>query len=531
MKRPYHPAILLLLLTFGSLSLQAQQDTLHPASASTSLFFPKFNQGNIQDPLQAVQGKMSGLSVARPGSAPNEAFVFRVRGLSSIHANTAPLVVIDGVTGASLSLLNPGDIASIQVLRDGASLARYGMRGAAGVVMVTTKKGAPERLSLNYEGQLAFDQASKRYTTFTQSEFLNAGGTDLSPQSSASTNWQDEILQTGVSHNHRLGLSTPLWQGALRASLHYRNMEGVLRESGNQQLGGQLQFSQSLLQDRLQIDARLWSTLRQADISFPEAFRYALTFNPTAAIKSSDPAYQPYGGYVTVPQFDVFNPVAMIAQNSNRSLSNVLLGSVRAEYRLMSPLSVSLQLARENTRFDHTEFYAPQSNYRQGTVAGEGSIRRLNQEQHLDFLDAAVHLKQNLGEKTCWTTDIGYSWQSIDKRANDTLANGTFGLDKSSAPTLFKGLVLQPGAYSSIYQRNENLLIAGYANTVLNFNQRYFFEAGIRREGSNWLGTQRRWGMFLILAAPSILVLYWAGKNSATPVAGQLGTEWHATHQ
>ena len=100
-----------------------------------------FNQGAINDVYQLIRGKVAGLSIYKRGSNPNSTNTFRLRGLNTIDSNSSPLVIIDGVTGATIENVDPNDIDKITVLKDAASTAIYGYRGAAGVILITTKKG------------------------------------------------------------------------------------------------------------------------------------------------------------------------------------------------------------------------------------------------------------------------------------------------------------------------------------------------------------------------------------------------------
>lgn len=97
--------------------------------AISSVKFEEFVKGNVNNPEQLVQGKVAGLSISKAGGNPNEGYTIRLRGLNTIHANTQPLVVIDGVPGASLDNVDPNDIESMDVLKDGSAAAIYGTRG------------------------------------------------------------------------------------------------------------------------------------------------------------------------------------------------------------------------------------------------------------------------------------------------------------------------------------------------------------------------------------------------------------------
>jgi iron complex outermembrane receptor protein len=123
-------------------------------SAVTSLKSEDFNRGTVNDPAQLLQGKVAGLSVVRPGGDPNGGFQIRLRGVSTVGANAEPLVVIDGVIGGSLSTVDPNDIASIDVLKDGSAAAISGTRGSSGVILITTKTGKSGRVTADYNGSV-----------------------------------------------------------------------------------------------------------------------------------------------------------------------------------------------------------------------------------------------------------------------------------------------------------------------------------------------------------------------------------------
>ncbi|MGY8978622.1 MAG: TonB-dependent receptor plug domain-containing protein, partial [Cytophagales bacterium] len=110
------------------------QEKKEVTSAVTSVKAKDFNKGMVNDPLQLIQGKVGGLTVVRPGGDPNGNYTLRLRGVSTFGANASPLIVIDGVIGGSLNTVDPNDIASMDVLKDGSAAAIYGSRGSAGVI-------------------------------------------------------------------------------------------------------------------------------------------------------------------------------------------------------------------------------------------------------------------------------------------------------------------------------------------------------------------------------------------------------------
>src|SRR6267143_163110 len=133
------------------------QEKKEITGAVVSLDTKDFNKGNINDPTQLLQGKVAGLSIYNKGGDPNGTSTIRLRGISTFGANIQPLVVVDGVLGASLDNIDPNDIETINVLKDGSAAAIYGSRGSSGVILVTTKRGSKKGggLSVDYNAYLA----------------------------------------------------------------------------------------------------------------------------------------------------------------------------------------------------------------------------------------------------------------------------------------------------------------------------------------------------------------------------------------
>ncbi len=148
-------------------------------SAVVKVDSEEFNQGPVTDPIQLLQGKVAGLTIYKPGGNPNENATIRIRGLSTLGANTSPLVVIDGVPGATLANVDPMDIESVTVLKDGSAAAIYGARGSSGVLLVETKKGSIGEAQVSYSGNYAVSSISNRIPVLSASEFLANGGTSF----------------------------------------------------------------------------------------------------------------------------------------------------------------------------------------------------------------------------------------------------------------------------------------------------------------------------------------------------------------
>ncbi|MBP6828806.1 MAG: TonB-dependent receptor, partial [Saprospiraceae bacterium] len=475
-------------------TVQTPLASVAACSAASTLKSEKFNQGNISDPLQLAQGKVAGFTLARPGSNPNEPFQVRLRGLSSFISSTAPLMVVNGIPGIDPGLIDPNEITSITFLKDASAAARYGMRGAAGVILLETRTGGEGPIAIDYSAQLAVDQASNQYSVFDAAAFIQNGGLDLSPQVNRQTDWQNEVLRTGLSQAHHLGIGGGLGQGHFSVGLNYRTTQGILKGSGLNQYSGQIGIEQRFWKNRIKINGNLLATRRQSDLGFSEAFRYAVMANPSSEIRSNDPVFQQFGGYVDQLTFDYYNPVAIIEQNAGRSRQERLTGILGAEVRILNGLSAFVRAAENRDNGIAGEFYSPQSKWRGQGV--NGSLRRIKSDQTNRYLESSVRYRRSIADGIGMDINAGYAWQKFEYQYADTTANGTLGLNRESKLSDFEPLVLTPSSRYGNLVAGNNTLVAYFGRIQMNFRDRYFVEAGLRREGSSRLGYRNKWGNF-----------------------------------
>ena len=152
------------------------QEKKELTSAVTSVKSEDFNRGTVNDPAQLLQGKVAGLNIAKAGNDPNGGYNIRIRGIATFGANTEPLVVIDGIIGGSLNSVDPNDIASIDVLKDGSAAAIYGSRGGSGVILITTKTGKAGRFQVEYNGSAAVEDIGRTIKVMTADEYRQLSG-------------------------------------------------------------------------------------------------------------------------------------------------------------------------------------------------------------------------------------------------------------------------------------------------------------------------------------------------------------------
>lgn len=218
----------------------------------SNLSSDKITERQVVNPVDALSGKISGVQVNNNSGRPGGAMNIVVRGHGSINASNEPLFVIDGVVGADISMVNPNEIESMNVLKDASSTAIYGARGAAGVILVTTKRGNyAQKTSLTYNFSLGVSKIARKQELLNSSEFmqvLNQGFAndgfepvdwhrvnpnlfDENNNPIYDTDWQDEVTQIAVSQRHYITLNSGSERSRTIVSLGYQDEQGIMLES------------------------------------------------------------------------------------------------------------------------------------------------------------------------------------------------------------------------------------------------------------------------------------------------------------
>lgn len=192
----------------------------------------------VVNPVSGLQGKVPGVNITNtgtPGSSPQ----INIRGVGSYSSNTAPLYVVDGVWLTDISYLNPNDIESMSILKDASSESIYGVRGANGVVLITTKKGSKRGLSVNYNGSVGVQIANHfpkmadgyQYATMINELTRLSGGTSTldSSQFGKGTNWFDVATRKAIITSHQVSVNGGSDKSTFNLSLGYLNQDGILK--------------------------------------------------------------------------------------------------------------------------------------------------------------------------------------------------------------------------------------------------------------------------------------------------------------
>ncbi len=459
----------------------------------------EFNKGYVSRPEQLIVGKVAGLSISKPGGNPNEGYNIRLRGLSTVGANTQPLIVVDGVLGASLENVDPNDIESMSVLKDGSAAAIYGTRGSSGVIIVTTKKGKKGTSVIDYNGYVTYETVAKHTDVMSATEWRAlsdelGAGTDFG----SDTDWFAETTNPAVSQVHNIAISGGAGSSSYRASINYHDAVGVMLNSGSKTLNGRVNFTQKALNDKFTLDINLGATDRTAKYGFTDAFRYASVYNPTAPVRSDDAAYDIYDGYFQQILYDYYNPVQILEQNINDGKDRLLLMALKGTYQIFKGFTVDAFYSRQNNNFLRGQYFDKNSYWRGRDRTGLAN-RSFNVSDNQLFETSAR-----------WTGDItsgvnlnavaGYSYQDFVYEGASA-EGGDFLTDAFTYNNLSAALDFSNGIGAVNSYKNSEKLIAFFGLINLNFKDTWFLTASARYEGSSRFGENNKFGLFPSIGA------------------------------
>ncbi|MCH6236162.1 SusC/RagA family TonB-linked outer membrane protein [Cognataquiflexum rubidum] len=471
------------------------QERKEITSAVTSVKAEDFNQGTVNDPRQLLQGKVAGLNIARPGGNPNAGFNMRLRGISSFGENAEPLVVIDGVIGGSLSTVDPNDIESMDVLKDGSAAAIYGTRGSAGVILVTTKTGKTGRTVVEFNTSAAVENVARTISVMNADEYRQVPN---SRDIGGNTDWMDEVTNTGLSFINNLSLGGGSASTNYRISINSRNVNGVGINSGFDQLNARINLTQKALKDKAIFTVNLSNTSIDRQFGNENSFRYAIISNPTVPVRDPNPQSPNFGGYYERDIFDWFNPVSIAEQNIADGRDSRLLASIHGEYNFTSKFRGAVFYASQRET-DWRGSYSPKTAKFGGGFGRNGLATIENRERLNDLFETTLNYDATAG-RVGMAFLAGYSFQEFFNQGNYTQA-GNFLTDAFTYNNIGAALDIANGLATVSSYANSNRLVAFFGRANFNFEDTYLLSVSARYEGSSRFGENNKWGLFPAISA------------------------------
>ncbi|MFP5436956.1 MAG: SusC/RagA family TonB-linked outer membrane protein [Bacteroidia bacterium] len=460
------------------------------------------NQGAQTSPLQLISGKMAGVNITQTGSEPGSAPNVRIRGISSLIGGNDPLVVVDGVQG-NMDLLNqipPSEIASIDVLKDASSTAIYGTRGAAGVIIVSTKKNKAGRTSVEFSSSTSYDYIANKLDMLSADQWwteAQKNGVPASANHGANTDWYNILTKPGSTQNYTLSFGGGTDKFTYRASIAAILQEGVVLNSENQKYIGRVQATQSALDDKLKLTFNLNSGVNNTSSIVQSIGRASFTSNLISnayLMRPTDPVFNTDGTYFTDPNvFQYLNPYAVSQTVTNESKNDNLFGSVKADLDLYDGLTAGWFGSWRRTS-NTTGFFIPVASTDANAINQKGFANINNNRQDEKLMNVSLTYKKLFGDHSINALAL-YEWQNQAYQGNYSQARG-FINDITAYNALQLGDISKvlPGDISSY--KNDRTLVSFLGRVNYSYMGRYLLTASLRRDGASVFGVNNKWGNF-----------------------------------
>lgn len=489
-----------------------------------SLGKEEFNKGVISSPEQLLQGRVSGVQVTPSSGEPGAGVNINIRGASSIRVGNTPLFVVDGVpldnggtsggldfgAGTSsarnpLAFLNPSDIENISVLKDASAAAIYGSRGANGVVLITTKKGASGQ-GFQFSASTSVSTVAKQYDLLSAGDFVNlaanAGADPAVVNLGANTDWQDVIFRTGVSQSYNLGFGNAVGATSYRLNIGYDDQNGIVENSGLQRLTARLNASQGLFKDKVRLDLSFTASNVKntyAPITDNAGFEgsligAAILANPTYPVRNADGTYYTPGGSFR-------NPLNMLDLIDDSDDINRYLGNISGTWNIIPSLSYKATFGfdesdgeRETWMDQNLLGYTGTQGFRSTNVAqvsgnGRGIVQ--NQELSSRLMEHTLTYDNTFGVHGLNLLG-GYSYQQFKNFGYNDIAWGQRD-PNNPVQSLDAFNNRLPAAFGD---STKSELQSFFARANYSYNDKYLLTFTFRADGSSKFGENNKYGYF-----------------------------------
>ncbi|MCU7693386.1 SusC/RagA family TonB-linked outer membrane protein [Haoranjiania flava] len=456
----------------------------------------------ITSAAQAIQGKAPGVQVLQPNGQPGAGIVVRVRGNTSITASNDPLYVVDGVPTNDIDFLAPGDIASMQILKDASSAAIYGSRASNGVVLITTKEGkkGAAKVGLNtYVGNSHVIKQLKSLNVSQYKELMDEMGTIHLPDGLMDrTDWFRETFRPGLNQNYQLNLSSGNDKMRYFLSGGYTDEKGVINVA---------YYKRYNLRANLENNIKSWLKIN-TNIAYSDYSGNGIITGTGAARAGvilsviNTPTYAPIWDSVHQGQYynnfygaNITHPVENISRTSdNKSNHNRLLGSVVAEVSLLPSLNFKTSNTIDRVYYHATTFLDPlKTGYGRsegGRATDSRSLSTILTFDNILTFDKSFGLHSlNLMGGTSYTAS---TWQNA-------YMLGSFYRTGYSPKTLDAANKIDP--YATGTNASEWALMSYIGRISYNYNSKYLATINLRSDGSSKLSPEHRYGFFPSVSA------------------------------
>ncbi len=462
---------------------------------------------STSNPIEALQGRASGVSVVNEDASPGASPKIRIRGIGSISAGNQPLVVVDGfpLVNSNLNDISSSDIESMEILKDASSSAIYGSRGANGVILITTKKGAKGQNNLEVSGSLGIATPARvpemlgrtDFIEFINEAYTYSNGAPIysasNPAPSYDVDWQDEIIKNSSTvQNYSLSFMGGKDKTTYMLSGNLYSQEGMVEASGFDKLTVRVNLDHEF-KSWLSVGTHMQVGRSQRDVRenpTGNIFRYGW---PTVPVKNPDGSWYYATEDPTISSYfeGTWNPVSEANEVTNELSSDRILGDVYAVIKPFKNVTFKTNFGVDIANEKQYEYYTSVSTRGIGsgsTGTGGQTYRRKTSR----LTDNILTYSNVWKEKHRLTATAVYSWQEYVYEDLETSGSG-FLNDATGANDMSYASIESLSIGSDKYS---NRLISGTARAAYSYADKYLLTVTGRYDGSSRFGENNKWAFF-----------------------------------
>tara|TARA_B110000977_G_scaffold78303_1_gene105369 strand:- start:286 stop:3348 length:3063 start_codon:yes stop_codon:yes gene_type:complete len=505
----------IVLIGYGS---QKKKETTGAVSVVSSQTIEDLKPTRIE---QALQGQVAGVNITTTSGAPGAASSIRIRGVST-NGDNQPLILVDGNRIEDLSVINPSDIESINILKD-ATAGIYGVLAANGVIIITTKSGRK-----NTDLKVVLNSYSGLQSTTREIPLLNAteyallaneahaaNGEALPFTNIAAlgqgTNWQDEVFQTAFISSTDITINKGTEKSTYSFGASYLDQDGIVggAKANFNRLTARFNFNTDLFKNLKFTSSSVYTNTNRKGLS--ENALGSVLFNALNMPANLTPRVGPANvQYTLAPNsgvgIEVINPLAQIEDSYNKTWVNKFSGSYGLNYSFLKHFSVESRIQFNEAKVT-SKVYTPEVFYGNSKVFNNGVLDDgINnsgvfegEQTYKDYtFDAFVKYEQNINEvhdiKLLLGTSVYRSQGINDVSLTGFGANGNSlsNVNVAEADSFQDNLELS----NAPRQFFDDRLLSYFSRLQYNYKSKYLFSAVLRRDGSSNFGPENKFGFF-----------------------------------
>lgn len=454
--------------------------------------------------LESLQGKVAGLDMTKSSGQTGSGLSFSIRGNRSLNASNAPLIIVDGVSYGTDIDINPNVIESMEILKDASSTAIYGSRGANGVILITTKKGAVGKTKVSYNGYYSINSVAAYPDRMNLSEWADFkreayrtdgqwggpeddakifGSAYDAVKSNQNVDWVDMLMQTGSQMSHSVNISNGTEKTTFNLAFEYMSEDGLVKMDDMDRYNATLSLSHKLT-DNLKLNANVVYTYLDQNIR-RDPFNRSIYYAPYGDVYNED-------GSINVLPFNDGQTISPIAEEvsgayKNNRLTSHLVGNVGATWNIIKDLTLTSTFGfdKKDIRTGHfADTY---------TLDGAGNY---------SLADATNHSDVNWS----WENTLAYSFtlgkHNLSLMAGNVLYKNVAEEYKGAGHNLISSTML---FYNLGGLQDSQQISSSYVQTTMasffgrinyKFNEKYLMTVTLRQDGSSVLAKDHQWGVF-----------------------------------